>query len=184
MRGQCANQRIWSETGPEDLPFQDRRSARPASIGGVSLRGAPGTFCGWRSLAATGGSGLRVRFRPPITDPEPSVAGWPFPTSLVAAEAHVLETDCRGKQGADSYLWDALWPQAEARASPTERKAEPSGKENAQAQRAGQVTMRLLQDELEELARGGESERVEFKPSARQKDEIRDAICAFANDLS
>ncbi len=43
--------------------------------------------------------------------------------------------------------------------------------------------MRLTDRELEELARGGESDLVEFKPSPRQKNEIRDAICAFSNDL-
>lgn len=43
--------------------------------------------------------------------------------------------------------------------------------------------MSLADHELEALARSGEAERVERKPSAKQKNEIRDAICAFANDL-
>ncbi len=43
--------------------------------------------------------------------------------------------------------------------------------------------MSVTDQELEELARSGEAERVERKPSTRQKNDIRDAICAFANDL-
>lgn len=38
-------------------------------------------------------------------------------------------------------------------------------------------------DQLEELLRGLESDRIEFKPSGAQGDKIRQAICAFANDL-
>ncbi len=37
--------------------------------------------------------------------------------------------------------------------------------------------------ELNDLIAGGESDRVEFKASARDLDKIRQAICAFANDL-
>ena len=37
--------------------------------------------------------------------------------------------------------------------------------------------------ELNALIAGGESDRVEFKASARDLDKIRQAICAFANDL-
>lgn len=43
--------------------------------------------------------------------------------------------------------------------------------------------MSMTHQELEELARAGEAERVERKPSAKQKNDIRDAICAFSNDL-
>lgn len=49
--------------------------------------------------------------------------------------------------------------------------------------KAGKGVMSLSNRELEELARARESDRVEFKPSARQKNEISDAICAFSNDL-
>jgi len=37
--------------------------------------------------------------------------------------------------------------------------------------------------ELEGLLKGGESDRVEFKPSISQRKEIQETICAFANDL-
>ncbi len=43
--------------------------------------------------------------------------------------------------------------------------------------------MTISDSDLEDLARRGEAERVEFKPSTKQKKEIREAICAFANDL-
>lgn len=43
--------------------------------------------------------------------------------------------------------------------------------------------MSLSDHEIERLAKAGEAERVERKASAKQKQEIRDAICAFANDL-
>lgn len=41
----------------------------------------------------------------------------------------------------------------------------------------------LSDDDLWALKRGGESERVELKPSTAQGSSIRRAICAFANDL-
>ncbi len=44
--------------------------------------------------------------------------------------------------------------------------------------------MRYTDTELEELFRGGESEIVERKPSIAQRNEIRQTICAFSNDLS
>ena len=45
--------------------------------------------------------------------------------------------------------------------------------------------MRLEDDELARLIRGGEDTRVEFKESlaGNARDRIREAICAFANDL-
>jgi hypothetical protein len=44
------------------------------------------------------------------------------------------------------------------------------------------VTM-LSENELETLLRDLESDRVERKASLSDKDDIRQAICAFANDL-
>ena len=42
----------------------------------------------------------------------------------------------------------------------------------------------MLDDhELNVLIAGGESDRIEFTASARDLDKIREAICAFANDL-
>ena len=41
----------------------------------------------------------------------------------------------------------------------------------------------LTDDQLLELLRGGESDRVEFVESAKDADKIREAICAFANDM-
>jgi ATP-dependent DNA helicase RecG len=43
--------------------------------------------------------------------------------------------------------------------------------------------MRLNEEELEALLLDGESDRVERKASASDRDKIRQAICAFANDL-
>ena len=42
----------------------------------------------------------------------------------------------------------------------------------------------LTDRELEDLLRGGESDRVEFKRNASDLDRIRQAVCAFANDLA
>jgi len=42
----------------------------------------------------------------------------------------------------------------------------------------------LTDSELEDLLRGGESDRVEFKRNASDPDRIREAVCAFANDLA
>ena len=42
----------------------------------------------------------------------------------------------------------------------------------------------LSEQELYDLVKLGESERVEFKETARDKDAIRQAICSFANDLA
>ena len=41
----------------------------------------------------------------------------------------------------------------------------------------------LTDDELTAVIEGGESDRVEFKETAGSLDKIREAICAFANDL-
>jgi len=45
------------------------------------------------------------------------------------------------------------------------------------------MTTRLMDKELLELLRGGESDRVEFKESLSDPNKIRQAICAFANDM-
>jgi len=45
------------------------------------------------------------------------------------------------------------------------------------------ISTGVSDQELEELMAGGESDRVEFKPSLADKGEIYKAICAFANDL-
>ena len=42
----------------------------------------------------------------------------------------------------------------------------------------------LTDSELQALFRGGESDRVEFKRDASNMDRIRQAVCAFANDLA
>ncbi len=41
----------------------------------------------------------------------------------------------------------------------------------------------LSNQELENILNGGESDRVEFTESLGDLDKIREAICAFANDL-
>ena len=41
----------------------------------------------------------------------------------------------------------------------------------------------LSNRELEDILRSGESDRVEFTESCGDLDKIREAICAFANDL-